>query len=808
MLTAPVARVGLPCALCLATVALSNLLFAQQTAGDAESPRNPATVQELPQVFVIGNAPLPGFGLPLREVPANVQTADSRDLKNQQTLDIADYLNNNFSGVNVSESQGNPLQADVNYHGFTASPLIGTPQGLSVYVDSVRVNESFGDTVNWDLIPEAAISTITLMPGSNPVFGLNTLGGALSVQTKNGHDNPGTELEGYAGSFGRTELTALTGGSRGGFDWFLAGNDLDEHGWRDLSPTHARQLFGKAGWQNEHTDLDLSYSWADNSMTGNGTTPQSLLDHRYNAIYSAPDHTHNHLNFVNLVGTQSLNERWLLSGNVYYRELQTDSNNGDVNDNNYLTNDYVGPPIDCTAPLTTHVANAYCSNGINRSSALAQKTAGFGLQLTSAAERFGGRNQLILGTEYSHARDDYEQRLAYATMSADRTAVMNDNPANPNQIVNSLTGTNAIWGAYFTDTWSPNDVLHVSVSARYNDSHETLGGYSVDTDVGNFGSGFDSTRPLTGNHSFSRLNPAIGFTLTPNRNANVFANYSESSRAPTVVELGCSDPNTPCGLPNDFAGDPDLQQVVSKTFELGARGALAGMTVNWSADLFHTINYHDIQFVATTTSTGYFNNVGTTRRQGLDLSLGGKLLGWAWHVAYSLIDATYQSSFLVNGESNSSADANGDILVAAGARIPLIPRHTGRLVIDYNANPDWDVGGALVMSSGSFLHGNENNENVAGGTNAGGGTVVGTGMIGSYAVVNLFGTVHVARMVEIFARVNNVLDRKYATTGFLTSNAFAPNGSFRADPNDWTNENSVSPAAPLAAWIGIRLHWE
>ena len=177
-------------------------------------------------MFVIGNAPLPGFGLPLREVPSNVQTADSKDLKSQQTLDIADFLNNNFSGVNVNESQDNPLQADVNYHGFTASPLLGTPQGLSVYVDSVRVNESFGDTVNWDLIPEAAISTITLMPGSNPVFGLNTLGGALSVQTKNGHDNPGTEIQGYAGSFGRTDLGASSGGSHEAFRWFLPGTTL------------------------------------------------------------------------------------------------------------------------------------------------------------------------------------------------------------------------------------------------------------------------------------------------------------------------------------------------------------------------------------------------------------------------------------------------------------------------------------------------------------------------------------------------------------------------------------------------------
>src|SRR5207237_101482 len=122
---------------------------------------NPATAQELPQVVVIANAPLSGLGLPANEIPANVQTADSRQMQRQQSLDLADYLNAGFSGVSASGSAANPFQMDVNYHGFTASPLLGTPEGLSVYVDGVRVNESFGDTVNWDLIPQSAISTVT-----------------------------------------------------------------------------------------------------------------------------------------------------------------------------------------------------------------------------------------------------------------------------------------------------------------------------------------------------------------------------------------------------------------------------------------------------------------------------------------------------------------------------------------------------------------------------------------------------------------------------------------------------------------------
>src|SRR6266403_2407774 len=239
-----------------------------------------ADAQELPQVIVIGNAPLLGFGLPLNQVPSNVQTADSQDLKRAQSAEVTEYFNRAFSGVNVSESADNPFQRDINYRGFTASPLLGPPEGLYVYVDGVRVNESFGDTVNWDLIQQSAISTASLISGSNPVFGLNTLGGALSLQTKSGHDNPGTELEAYGGSFGRRSFQGESGGALGPLDYFATLHYIDESGWRDLSPTTVWQTFGKVGWQNDKTDVDLSYTYADTRLFGNGATPLSMLYYR------------------------------------------------------------------------------------------------------------------------------------------------------------------------------------------------------------------------------------------------------------------------------------------------------------------------------------------------------------------------------------------------------------------------------------------------------------------------------------------------------------------------------------------------
>lgn len=804
----PHSRLVIPlCAVCLMALALPPAAAADGEEGD-QVPANAATAHELPQIVVIGTTPLSGLGLPLNQVPANVQTANAGDLKRQQSLDLTDFLNNNFSGISISESQDNPFQPDVNYHGFTASPLLGTPIGLSVYVDGVRVNESFGDTVNWDLIPESAISTVTLMSGSNPVFGLNTLGGALAVQTKSGHDNPGTEFEAYGGSFGRRAFQAQTGGEVGHFDYFLTGNYFDEDGWRDLSPTHVYQAFGKVGWQNDKSDIDLSYSYADTSMIGNGTTPQSMLDYRRESIFSAPDFTHNILNFVNLNGTQFLTDTLLLTGNAYYRQLVTDGNNGDVNDDNYLSEDYGGPDIDCSAPPTSLADNAYCANGINRASRLTQNTGGAGLQLTESHDIFGAKNQAVAGVNFDRSTDRYAQNFQYATLTPQRTAVSNINAYNPAETVNSLSGSNKIFGVYLTDTFSPNALLHFTASARYNRNTETLNGFSVDTDVGDFGDDFNEANPLIENHTYSRVNPAFGFTVTPSDKLTLYADYNEASRAPTVIELGCSDPENPCGLPNDFASDPNLEQVIARTVEIGARGNTEDKLLNWSVDVFHTVNNNDIQFIATSTSEGYFDNVGSTRRQGLDLAVGGQLADLSWHVVYSYVDATYRSNFEVNGESNSTADEDGNIQVRSGNRIPLIPRHTGRVVLDYALTKDWDVGANLILSSGVFLHGDENNANQAGGTNGEGAAVAGSGWISGYTVLNLHSTYHIGKAADVFIRVANVLDKNYATAGFLTSNSFNPNGSFRFDPDDWTNENAVSPAQPRAVWVGMRYRWD
>jgi outer membrane cobalamin receptor len=764
-----------------------------------------STAATLQQVVIIANTPLPGFGLPLTQIPANVQTATGLDLQNAQVNDVAHYLSERFMGVSVSDSADNPFQLDINYHGFTASPLVGTPEGLSVYVDGVRVNESFGDTVNWDLIPESAISGIALISGSNPVFGLNTLGGALSIQTKNGHEDPGTELEAYGGSFGRRSLQVQTGGSRGPFDYFVTGTYFYETGWRDISTSQVYQLFGKVGYQTPKTDLHLSYTYADTDLFGNGAIPQSMYNYLREQSYT-PDITQNLLHFVNLTGTHDFTGHLLLSGNAYYRRLVTGSNNGSDNDN-YLNGDYPGPPIDCSEPFADGASLSYCTNAANEVSRLAQRSAGAGLQLTDTDDLFGKANQAIVGAAYGDSANTFAQSFLYGFFDPRHLLDYVQSPFNAPTAI-SVSGSDRIFGAYLTDTFSPSGYFHVNVAARYNRNTETVGGYSVDTDLGDFGDGYGEPSSVSGDHVFTRLNPAIGVTYTPTAAMTYYVDYNEASRAPTVIELGCSNPDLPCGLPNDFASDPDLKQVVARTAEVGLRGNFPDQRLRWSADVFRTANSDDIQFIATTTNSGYFANVGNTRRQGIDVALGGQEGKLRWNLSYSLVDATFQSDFGVSAESNSTADANGDIPVMAGDRIPLIARHTGKLTVGYQFTSKLNIGANAVVTSGSYLHGNENNANQAGGTNGEGQYIMGSGRIGGYAVINLQGTYHVSPRFDVFARCANLLNREYATAGFLTTSTFNPNGTYRFDPAEWTNENAVSPGAPFALWAGIRLTFE
>ena len=757
---------------------------------------------EFGKIEVIGTTPLAGVGLPIEQIPSNVQTVKGKDLQQQNSLSIADYMNNNLLGVSVNETQNNPYQPDILFRGFTASPLLGTPQGLSVFQDGVRVNEPFGDAVNWDLIPVNAIAGMNLMPGSNPVFGLNTLGGSLSVTTKNGRTHQGGGIETSFGSWSRKTVAGEFGGvsADNSVDYFLAGNYFDEDGWRDHSPTEVKQLFGKLGWQNEATRMELSYTGADNDMIGNGLIQKELMEEfGRETINTKPDQTKNTLSFLNLNGSHWFNDDVQLSANTYYRKSKRKTLNGDVNDDYVLGVDVADNDLNCAAGAGDE--DEWCSGALNRSET-DQKGYGFNAQLAFNQSLMDKKNQLIVGLGYDYSKVKFNQSSEFGiinqTRGVDGVDVEND------EAEVDLQGKTRSWGVFATDTLSLTNMWHLTLSGRYNhikvrntDKISPKGSFE---DIDGDPLTPDEDVSLSGNHSFSRFNPAIGLSFTPTKDLSIYGSYNEGMRAPTSMELGCANPNVPCKLPNAMAGDPPLDEVVSKTFELGARGNLVS-NVKWSAAVYHTDNHDDIQFISTnaTNGMGYFDNVGKTRRKGLDAGLSGAMGKFSWNAGYSYLKATYETDLELTNTLNSTSDGNA-IQVKKGDRLANLPEHALKLRMQFQATPNWSIGTNINTFSDVYLRGNENNKHRA---NDGlvDDHVQDSGKIGGYTVVNLDTRYQFGNSGwQVFAKAINIFDKEYASGGMLGEN-WIEDGVFAGDDEP---SKMLMPGAPRAGWIGVR----
>lgn len=802
----------------------------------AQGADNPAQVISLPSVEVVGTTPLPGGSLPKEQIAANVQSLGREAIEDPSSANLPDLINRRLGSVIVNEIQGNPFQPDVSYRGFTASPLLGTPQGLSVYMDGVRLNQPFGDVVSWDLIPRSAIASLNLMPGSNPLFGLNTLGGALSIQTKDGFNNPGSAVQALYGSNNRQALEFEHGGHNDqGLHWFVTGNGFKEDGWREDSPSRVGQLFGKFGWMDAKTDISLTAAVANTKLTGNGLQEQRLMAQDYNSVYTKPDETGNRSLFLNLSGKHNLNDDLIVSGNAYYRKIKTTTYNGDINEGS-LDQSVYQPSAGERAALAaagysgfpTSGANATntpfpfwrcignvllndepgekCNGMINRTET-SQENYGWTGQFTAFGKLDGHKNQFTGGAGFDASKMHFLQTSQLGYLNPDRSITgLNayadgvtggnvDGAPFDNRV--DLNGKSRTWSLFATDTISIKDLVHITLSGRYNQT--TVENRDNITPGGGSGS-------LDGDHRFSRFNPAIGVSVTPSDSLNFYAGYNEGSRTPTAIELGCADPANPCKLPNAMAGDPPLKQVVTKTFETGFRGAI-GTKTHWNVGIFRAENYDDILFVSSNASGfGYFKNFGQTRRQGIELGADTQVGDFSLSANYTYLDATFQSNETLLAEANSSADANGNIAIQPGNRMPLIPHHIIKAHADWRINSAWSVGMGMLASSSSLARGNENGQHQADGT-----YFVGSGKSAGYTVFDLSGKYRATQQLSFFAQVNNLFDRKYTTAAQLGATGFTASGNFIARPFSSIGDNTTlvgstfyAPGAPRTIWAGVR----
>lgn len=760
--------------------------------GFASFPAASQVSQSMPAVLVTAPTPLPGFGVPKDQIPANLAVADVTAMRGSAPgAQLPELMSGHLPGIHVNDYQGNALQTDVSYRGFSASPLLGTPQGLSVFQDGVRINEPFGDVVLWDLVPVRALAGVTVVPGSNPLFGLNTLGGAIVFRTKSGDTHPGAEAEVAAGNHGRRSVEIEYGRVDGeDAHLYVAGAWTREDGWRDHSPSDGTQVFAKLGRRGSLGEFEVSLTGADTNLIGNGLVPATMLAARRSAIFTRPDNTRNRVGMINVSGSLFLSAHSQLSATLYYRDGRSRTLNGDANDN------FEGGANDGETGANGGLGFNVDTASANRT-ATTQSGRGVALQWSASA----GDHQWLAGTSYDAYRSGFRQTSQTGTFDAARGVL----ETGAEILENSLQGRSGTLGLFLADTVTLDSATHLSVSARWNRTHLTL------RDTG-------PTAPaMNGDHLFTKLNPAVGITRRIGETTTLFGGISQGSRAPTPIELGCADPANPCTLPNAMASDPPLRQVVARTMELGVRG---GGATRWNVGFFQTDSTDDILFVGTTTSAGYFTNFGKTRRRGLEAGLSGGRGPWEWRAGYTHTLATFRTAACLLAENNSSRGAStvctpadgsgtGDDLIAVspGNRMPGVPAHNLKLGVSYRAAGGWTIAAEVQALSSQYVRGNENNAHQAGthaDVNGVARTFLGAGQVAGYAVVNLSARADLGGGWEFFGRVGNLFDRRYSTGGALAENPFGRSGAFLTNSDGWARETFVAPGAPRSLWIGVR----
>jgi iron complex outermembrane recepter protein len=764
---------------------VSSPAAAQAPPAASEAPGSPQEPVLLPPVQVISTTPLPSLGIPLDKYPGNAQRVTAEEIRKQNLVNLPEQLFRNFGSVNMNGAQGNSWQSDLTYRGFLGGPLTGSPIGLSVYLDGMRFNDGFGDTINWDLIPQFALAGVDIIPGSNPLFGLNTLGGAISMRTKRGFDFPGFEIGASGGSWGRWDVEGAYGGSHGPFDWFLGFNVLGENGWRDESPTDLRQLFSKVGYRTAQTHVELSYIYANNTLTGNGLVPESTLAVDRSAVYTFPDQTKNVMHLINLRGSQWLTDTVLLSGNTFYRNYSRETLNGDaeVNCVDDATDSQVfttnGRPLHlglCQGSAVGFVdaqGNPLAGNlvreaeGQDRTTKTRTQDWGVTLQLQHRGAIFERDNRLTLGFAYDGHATRFTQREAPSDFVPRGNSVGTVRTGELQTDVDVKTGQQN-FGVYLADTFEVFPQLGLTVAGRFQHVSISIRDRSGDNPA------------LNGDHTFDHVSPAVGFTYQALPGLTTFFSFSEGFRAPTPAEVTCADPDAPCRLPNAFVADPPLDPVIARTYEFGLRGrAPLGDALRWSLAFFRTDLKDDILFVvAETGGAGFFQNVARTRRQGVEVGLQGRWKPFGYFVNYSYIDATYQSSETLA----SVTDPNG-VRVRRGDHIPGIPAHNLKVGAEVEIVKDFFAGANVIYASGSYLRGDDGNNQPR---------------LDGYSTLNLAFRYAPIKRLELWGRVDNVTNARYSTAGALNFNAFTDSIAV---------ERFVAPGAPIAGWVGAKVRF-
>ncbi|WP_044540384.1 TonB-dependent receptor [Bradyrhizobium sp. LTSP885] len=724
------------------------------------------------------------------KVPASVNIVDSRQIERTGSPNITDALLQSVPSITINEVAGNPFQPDVQFRGFVASPVSGTPQGLAVYQNGVRINEAFADAVNWDLIPTAAIKSVTVVT-NNPAFGLNALGGAVNMQMKDGFSYQGTEINVMGGSFGRIQGSGQWGKQvDNNYAVYGAIEGVHDDGFRNFSQSDIRRFYGDVAYKNDVNEFHLNMGVADNKFGAAATVPAELLQQYWGATYTTPQTSHNQVGYFNLTGKVEATPTWTIEGSAHLRFFKQDTQDG-----NPTGTQPCSTPAgflcfgDDTTPAFglngTQLANPFPSDAvlgeIDRTSTRST-TGGLSLQATNDDKLFGHDNRFTVGGSFDTSVTWFNASAELGTIGTNYvvsgSGIFLGPSGSPITIGPvSLRTTNQYTGIYALDTFDVTNAFSITGGGRFNSARIVL-----EDQLGT---------ALNGNHEYDRFNPMIGATYKITPELTFYAGYSEANRAPTPLELGCADPNNPCTIAAFLVSDPDLKQVVSHTVEAGLRGTkeLNLGTLSWKLGGFRAKNTDDILAIPSPTlqGFGYFQNVGATRRQGIEAEVNLKSKAMQVYASYSFIDARFLDALQLGSNSPAAEQNNGIIQVLPGNQIPAIPRHRVKAGFDYAITDAFKVGGDAIWVSSQYFVGDGSNQEPK---------------LPSYAVFNAHTSYQINKTFQIYGRVDNIFDNRYASYGTFFETGALPN--YANGGANFTDPRSLSPARPRAFYAGMK----
>ncbi len=729
------------------------------------------------------------------KVPSNTEVLTSADFDHARSVSLLDSLNGGLPGVSLGDQSGNAFQRDLNYRGFVASPVPGTPQGLAVYQNGVRINESYGDVVNWDFIPEMAINKLSLVP-SSPIFGLNAIGGALTIDMKNGFTYQGTEVQALAGSYGRRSAGAQSGVQDGNLSAYVAFDATNDAGWRQFSSaSELRRMYLDVGARNDTTEFHVNFTGADNNLGAAAATPIQMLNQNYASVYTYPQSTHLQLAFVTSSLSYTASDTLSFQSNAYYRgfwQAHVDGNGTDAMPCGRAPTTFCidGGPLNLNNPLLPDNLPANAFLGETDRNWTATNSFGGTAQATDTANILDHGNHLTLGVSVDHGHTQFHGDSELGTidqnLNVTGAGVFIDQPLADITPVHVLA-LNTYTGLFATDTFDVTSRFSITAGARFNIAQINL---------------MDETgaNPLLNSSSrYERLNPTIGGTYKITPNFTIYAGYSEANRAPTPLELGCSSPTTPCMIDNFLIADPPLKQVVSHTYEAGLRGSFGASDktgrLTWGLGVFRTSLTDDIINVASTVPMfGYFQNIQKDLREGIEAKLNYRVARWNAYANYTYVDATYQTNVLLSSPNNPFADANGNIMVTPGDHIPAVPAHRFKAGAEYNITDAWKFGADVNMVGSQYLIHDDANQNP---------------QVSPYAVVNLHTSYQVNKYIEVFGLVNNLFNTHYYATGTFAevnggTGIYNSNTSGNNAFLNLTDPRTYLPGMPFAAYAGLR----